>query len=106
VWNGWKGQLLRNLYYETELLLTGGFSEATRAKRAELARDELGQALAGWPEAERGRYIGLHYANYLLSVSIEDQLRHAAFIRAADEAAKPLSTMVTTRRFEGVTEVT
>ncbi|MDO8360676.1 MAG: [protein-PII] uridylyltransferase, partial [Devosia sp.] len=26
-WNGWKAQLLRTLYYETELLLTGGFSE-------------------------------------------------------------------------------
>ena len=31
VWNGWKGQLLRTLYYETELLLTGGFSEVSRA---------------------------------------------------------------------------
>jgi [protein-PII] uridylyltransferase len=30
VWNGWKGQLLRTLYYETELLLTGGFSEVSR----------------------------------------------------------------------------
>lgn len=26
VWNGWKGQLLRTLFYETELVLTGGFS--------------------------------------------------------------------------------
>ena len=34
VWNGWKGQLLRTLYYETELLLTGGFSEVSRAERA------------------------------------------------------------------------
>ncbi|TJX06862.1 MAG: hypothetical protein E5W21_38735, partial [Mesorhizobium sp.] len=33
VWNGWKGQLLRTLYYETELLLTGGFSEVSRAQR-------------------------------------------------------------------------
>ena len=41
VWNGWKGQLLRTLYYETELLLTGGFSEVSRAKRAEIARGQL-----------------------------------------------------------------
>jgi len=26
VWNGWKAQLLRTLYYETEPVLTGGFS--------------------------------------------------------------------------------
>jgi [protein-PII] uridylyltransferase len=106
VWNGWKGQLLRNLYYETELLLTGGFSEVSRARRAEIAREELAEGLAGWPDAERSRYLGLHYPNYLLSVSIEDQQRHAGFIRAADAAAKALSTMVTTRRFEGVTEIT
>ena len=39
VWNGWKGQLLRTLYYETELLLTGGFSEVSRAERAAAARE-------------------------------------------------------------------
>src|SRR4029450_6129749 len=26
VWNGWKAQLIRTLYYETEPVLTGGFS--------------------------------------------------------------------------------
>ena len=29
VWNGWKAQLLRTLYYETEPALTGGFSRST-----------------------------------------------------------------------------
>ena len=33
VWNGWKAQLLRTLYYETEPALTGGFSEVDRAPR-------------------------------------------------------------------------
>ena len=33
VWNGWKAQLLRTLYYETEPVLTGGFSEVNRAQR-------------------------------------------------------------------------
>ena len=27
VWTGWKGELLRTLYYETEVVLTGGHSE-------------------------------------------------------------------------------
>src|SRR5690606_19086023 len=59
VWNGWKGQLLRTLYYETELLLTGGFSEASRASRAEQARGALAAALAaaGWEETDARRYI-------------------------------------------------
>ncbi|MEX4006625.1 [protein-PII] uridylyltransferase [Neoaquamicrobium sediminum] len=106
VWNGWKGQLLRTLYYETELQLTGGFSEVTRAKRAQEARAVLEDALADWPEKERKRYLGLHYDNYLLTVDLDDQVRHAGFIREADAASRRLATMVRTHQFEAVTEIT
>ncbi|QDC01897.1 [protein-PII] uridylyltransferase [Mesorhizobium sp. 8] len=106
VWNGWKGQLLRNLYYETELLLTGGFSELSRAERAVAARENLAGALAAWPEAERRRIVRLHYENYLLTVDLADQLRHAEFIREADAAGRKLATMVKTHQFEAVTEIT
>jgi [protein-PII] uridylyltransferase len=106
VWNGWKGQLLRNLYYETELLLTGGFSEVSRSLRAEKAREELAAALAAWPEKARRRVIKLHYENYLLAVDVEDQVRHAEFIRAADEAGNKLATMARPHAFEAVTEIT
>jgi [protein-PII] uridylyltransferase len=106
VWNGWKGQLLRTLYYETELTLTGGFSEVSRAKRAAAARQELADALTSWPEKDRRRYVRLHYDNYLLAVDLEDQLRHAGFIRESDAAKRRLATMVKVRAFEAVTEVT
>jgi [protein-PII] uridylyltransferase len=106
VWNGWKGQLLRTLYYETELHLTGGFSEVPRAMRAQEARDNLGEALADWPEKERRRYLRLLYDNYLLTVDPADQLRHARFVREADAAKRQLATMVRTHQFEAVTEIT
>ncbi|EFG2885796.1 [protein-PII] uridylyltransferase, partial [Escherichia coli] len=106
VWNGWKGQLLRTLYYETELLLTGGFSELSRAERTAAAREQLVQALEGWPEAERSRYAALHYENYLLTVDLTDQIRHADFVRNADAAGHKIASMVKTHAFEGVTEVT
>ncbi len=32
-WNGWKGQLLRTLYYETEPLVAGGHTEKRRNER-------------------------------------------------------------------------
>jgi len=106
VWNGWKGQLLRTLYYETELLLTGGFSEVSRAERTEAARAELAAALADWPERERSRYLRLHYDNYLLTVDKADQRRHADFIRDADTRRVQLATMVRPLTFEAVTEIT
>jgi len=106
VWNGWKGQLLRTLYYETELLLTGGFSEVSRATRTEHAREALKGALVNWSESERDRLVRLHYGNYLLAVDLADQLRHAEFIRESDRAGKRLATMVKTHDFEAVTEIT
>ncbi|MCO4317035.1 [protein-PII] uridylyltransferase [Phyllobacterium sp. 21LDTY02-6] len=106
VWNGWKGQLLRNLFYETELLLTGGFSEVSRKERTDHARARLEHALSSWPQAEKQAYLALHYQNYLLTVSVDDQLRHAGFVRDSDAAGKTLATMVKTHDFEGVTEIT
>ena len=106
VWNGWKGQLLRTLYYETELLLSGGFSELSRKERAAHAAIMLGEALTDWSEKERDDYVRLHYQPYLLTVALEDQVRHARFIREADAADKALATMVRTHQFHAITEIT
>ncbi len=106
VWNGWKGQLLRTLYFETEVVLTGGFSAVSRKQRAEQTLAELREALSGWDEAERERYLDLHYEPYLLSVAHEDQVRHADFILESDRAGKALATMVRTHSFHAITEIT
>jgi len=106
VWNGWKGQLLRTLYYETELMLSGGFSEVSRKERTAHAREALSHALADWSEKDRKAYVKLHYEPYLLAVPLEEQVRHAEFIRDADKAKKQLATMVRTHAFHAITEIT
>ncbi|KAA0699310.1 [protein-PII] uridylyltransferase [Neorhizobium sp. P12A] len=106
VWNGWKGQLLRTLYYETELLLAGGFSEVSRKERAAFAAEALYNALSDWSQKDRKTYTKLHYQPYLLSVPLEDQIRHTTFIRQADKAGQTLATMVRTDSFHAITEIT
>ncbi len=106
VWNGWKGQLLRTLFYETELFLTGGFSELPRKERTDHARKTLENALTTWSEKERSKLAALHYQNYLLTVSLDDQVRHADFVRRASKSGRRLDTMVKTHTFEAVTEIT
>ncbi len=106
VWNGWKGQLLRTLFYETEIFLTGGFSEVPRRERTEEARRALATALMGHSQAAAARLSALHYPNYLLTVSLDDQIRHAKFILGADKAGRKLDTMIKTHAFEGITEIT
>ena len=106
VFNGWKGQLLRTLYYETEPLLAGGFSQISREQRVEGAQQELAEALDGWSRDDIKAYLGRHYPAYWLRVDLDRKKRHAAFIHEADKAGKLLSTAVTCHDFEGVTEIT
>ena len=41
VWNGWKGQLLRTLFWETEVVLGGGHSAIDRKSRVAAAQEAL-----------------------------------------------------------------
>ncbi|MGI9366494.1 MAG: [protein-PII] uridylyltransferase [Rhizobiaceae bacterium] len=106
VWNGWKGQLLRTLYYMSEPLLTGGFTKTPRREQIAQVKQELFDALETWPKTDRKRYIGLHYDNYLLTVPREDQVRHLEFMRDSDKNKLTCATTVATRDFEAITEIT
>jgi [protein-PII] uridylyltransferase len=106
VWNGWKAQLIRTLYYETEPVLTGGFSEVNRAQRVALAQAEFRADLADWRAEEVDAYIALHYPAYWLKVDLPHQVAHARFLRATAEAGKSLATSVAFPAARGVTELT
>jgi [protein-PII] uridylyltransferase len=106
VWNGWKAQLIRTLYYETEPVLTGGFSEVNRAQRVALAQAEFRAELKDWTPAEIDAYIALHYAAYWLKVDLPQKIAHARFLRSAAQAGKSLATTVSFPAARGVTELT
>lgn len=106
VWNGWKGQLLRALYFETEPILTGGFSAASHAQRLAETRAALAARLTDWPAEDRERILGLHYPAYWLRVDEERQVRHAEFVRDADKAGLKLAFDIQPMAFEAATELT
>jgi [protein-PII] uridylyltransferase len=106
VWNGWKAQLLRTLYYETEPVLTGGFSEVNRAQRIAVAQAEFRAAFTEWPEAELNAYITRHYPAYWLKVELPRKIRHARFLRASEQAGHKLAINVGFDEARGVTEMT
>src|SRR5712672_1623352 len=94
VWNGWKAQLIRTLYYETEPVLTGGFSEVNRAQRVAVAQAEFRAELADWTAAELDAYVALHYPAYWLKVDLPQKVAHARFMRAASQEGEALATTV------------
>ncbi|HVG52432.1 MAG TPA: [protein-PII] uridylyltransferase [Xanthobacteraceae bacterium] len=106
VWNGWKAQLLRALYYETEPSLTGGFSEVNRAQRVAIAQAEFRAELKDWPAEELDRYIARHYPAYWLKVDLPEKILHANFVRATETAKKSLATTYRFDHTRGVTVLT
>ncbi|HVV94590.1 MAG TPA: [protein-PII] uridylyltransferase [Hyphomicrobiales bacterium] len=106
VWNGWKGQLLRTLYWETEVVITGGQSSRERADRVREAQDELRAALSDWPAAEIEAYLARHYPAYWLKVDLRRRVAHARFLREAQAKGRMLATAWSIDAFAGVTELT
>ncbi|MGV8997568.1 MAG: [protein-PII] uridylyltransferase [Parvibaculaceae bacterium] len=86
VWNGWKAQLLRELYYETMALLQGGEDVLNRAGRVAEAKEALAARLTDWSDAERTTYKARHTDGYWLSFDAEIHERHARLINGAKDA--------------------
>jgi [protein-PII] uridylyltransferase len=109
VWTGWKGSLLRSLYYATEPVVTGGFSEVNRSRRVEIAQEEFRRAVPERLPALSGdaleTYVGRHYAAYWLRAEAELQAEHARMIRTADQAGQMFAGSIRVKAFEGITEV-
>ncbi len=106
VWNGWKGQLLRTLYYETEIMLAGGHSAIERKARVEKKQDALKERLSDWGDAARDAYLARHYPAYWIKTDVGRQEKHARFMVRAEAEGRTTATLVETDQFRGVTELT
>jgi [protein-PII] uridylyltransferase len=105
VWNGWKGELLRTLYYETEVVLAGGHSAIERGQRVRHRQGELRAALPDWSDAAFEAYAARHYPAYWLKVDLPSRIAHARFIRETEAAGQTMATRVETDNFRGVTQL-
>jgi [protein-PII] uridylyltransferase len=105
VWTGWKGSLLRALYYATEPLLSGGHSQISQSDRIAAAKERLAQALRDWPKEQRDEYLDRHYPAYWIRSEFQLQIDHAHMIRKANQLGQPFAGCVSVKSFEAITEV-
>ena len=106
VWNGWKGQLLRELYHRTEEALSGGLSTERADERVAVAQEALRARLPDWSEAEFETYLARGHPHYWLSADAKTLSRHAELVRHADTADQRLAVDFRSDSFHAVTEVT
>jgi len=105
VWNGWKGQLLRELYYAAEQMMTGGDQMPGHAARVTAAKEALAARLADFTPAARDQALSRHYDHYWLAFDTDEQERHARAIAHADATGELLTLTAESHRFRAVTEV-
>jgi [protein-PII] uridylyltransferase len=105
-WNGWKGQLLRSLYHETEPVIAGGHATVGHKQRIAQAQDELRRQLTDWPTGEVDRTIARHYDDYWLKTDPKRLAEHARFLRASEAVSRSFATEFRTDAFMQVTELT
>ena len=65
-WNGWKAQLLRDLYNRTEEYLSGGLIFAGREREVDKVLGELREKLADWPAEDIDAHLERGHPAYWL----------------------------------------
>ena len=106
VWNGWKGQLLRALYRESEMMLSGDYGGAERAERIQHAQRELAEKLPDWSPERFRAYAGRHNPAYWMKVDLGHQVQHARLVEKAEKSGDRFQVDTSTDAFRGVTELT
>ncbi len=104
VWNGWKAQLLRELYEAAEEVLRLGHKQKGRAERIAGRQAQL-QALLGWDEVRFTAYARRFPDSYWIAESPEVMAANAALVSDADAKETPLAIGCTPDPARGTTLV-
>lgn len=107
VFNGWKAQLLRELYAETASRFNAGTALAARGERLDGAKTAFAQLLdKDWSKRKLNAYMRRQSDAYWLSFPTEAQLRHADMITAMEMAGEPMALEVHGDKLRDCSEIT
>jgi [protein-PII] uridylyltransferase len=105
VWNGWKGQLLRELYTAAEALIAGGDPGPARAARVSSAKAALAARIVDFSPPLRERALARHYDAYWLAFDVTTHERHSRMVATAEGKGDLLALSAEDQPARSVTEV-
>lgn len=105
VWNGWKGQLLRDLYSRAEEYLLGGQVKYENRYHIDGVVAGLKEALVEWPVEKFDQYIARFYNTYWQAVSVQDLTRNALMIDMADRYNDNFTVNIHIDEFQDISEL-
>ena len=103
VWNGWKGQLLRDLYFEADKLLGG--STLARPSRVVNAKAALAGRLPDFSPNERQVALSRHTDAYWTRFDPDAHERHARLLQRGRCEGSWLAVDAQSNDFRAVTEI-
>jgi [protein-PII] uridylyltransferase len=106
VWNGWKGQLLRDLYYRAEEAMLGAGEGGGKERQVAEAQDALRARLNDWTVEEIEAHFERGTAAFWLAADPETHERWARMMRKGDQDKTPIEIDARVHDFQSVTEVT
>ncbi|WP_407070195.1 [protein-PII] uridylyltransferase [Methylocella sp.] len=106
VWNHWKGELMRTLYWETEMVLAGGHSTIDRRRRVAQAQLELRRGLPNWSDLDFEAYAQRHPPAYWLKADLDQQILHAKLLNMTEVEMRAPVTHIVIDPLRGVTSLT
>jgi len=105
VWNGWKGQLLREIYSRSEEYLLGGQVKYETNHHVDRVIEDLRNALEEWPDDKFKAYASRFYSTYWQAVATEDLVRNALMIDMVDKFGDNFTVNIHIDEFQNISEL-
>lgn len=105
VWNGWKGQLLRDLYSRSAEYLLGGQVKYENSHHVDRVKEDLKMSLKEWDDEKFNNYIARFYNTYWQAVATEDLVRNALMIDMADKFGDEFTVNIHIDDFQDIAEL-
>ncbi|MDG1995782.1 MAG: [protein-PII] uridylyltransferase, partial [Emcibacteraceae bacterium] len=106
VWNGWKGQLLRELYSRSEEYLLGGQIKYENKHQVSHIIGTLRDGLEEWPDDKFEAYTKRFFSTYWQAVSVDHLVRNALMIDLADKYKDDFTVNIHIDDFQNISELT
>ncbi len=105
VWNGWKGQLLRDLYSRSEEYLLGGQVKYENNFHVGRIKEDLKSSLTEWSDEKFEAYSKRFYNTYWQALPTEDLVRNALMIDMADKFGDNFTVNIHIDDFKDISEL-